>query len=100
MRAGPTRPSVRNQRVVQKDVVTNESRRECAPSGVPLSAAGSPLGVRVLVATRDESGCVCGHGIRGVLDHSEEHLGRCSNEELALNQTLELNAKGCDAELC
>ena len=28
-----------------------------------------------------------------MLDHSAEHLGRCSNEELALNQTLELNAK-------
>ena len=41
-----------------------------------------------------------------MLDHSAEHLGRCSNEGLALNQTLELNAKkavtlNCaEAELC
>ena len=35
-----------------------------------------------------------------MLDHSAEHLGRCSNEGLAFNQTIELNAKGCAAELC
>ena len=28
-----------------------------------------------------------------MLDHSAEHLGRCSNETLALNQILELKAK-------
>ena len=35
-----------------------------------------------------------------VFGHSAQHLGRCSNEELAFNHTLEVEAKGFDAELC
>ena len=35
-----------------------------------------------------------------VFSDKAEHLWRCSNEELASNHTLELEARGCDTELC
>ena len=74
-RAGPTRSSVRNQRVVQKHVVTDESRHKRTPPSVRVFVSSSPLGVQVPVATRGESECVLGHGFRGVFGHSAEHLG-------------------------
>ena len=92
-RTGSARPCVRNQRIVQKDVVANECRQRRAPPGVPVFVIGLRLvyelpwqpeaNLDVFVGT-DFAGCLATRRSRLTQEYEPKWRSRHLSRHLAI----------------